>query len=687
MSSFNFRKNFSGVLSVFFGVFIFTFYFLPLISSASTLSISPAAGSFSVGSTFNVSLLLDTKGKAINALQSFISFPADKLQVVSPSIGQSIIGVWTVSPKFNNNTGTLDLRGGIPGGIVASSGVLTNITFRVKSVGEAIIKFTDGSRVFLDDGFATDDLSQTSSAVYQFRLPPPQGPIVVSSSHPDQSAWYQSGEAILSFANESAGVEGYSYVISNDPMTIPDNISEGTKNTVSYTSLSDGIHYFHIKSMRDGVWGGVTHFFLQIDTTPPADFPIDILPGSRTSSVKPVVQFATTDASSGLDHYEIKLEPLSLDAIQATQNSTSSFFIETGSPFISSSLAVGSYDVVLRAYDKANNYREVSKRMTITTPWFKFIGDTGLQIKNWKVVPWAWVIFVASLLILLLLYVAYKVWHWRHEVSIIHEEKKLPESVVSQLAELKNYREKYGVKTLATFFAIISLISMLSFKEVQAQTIEIAPPLINTLSRDISNKEIFYVGGKTNRSAQVVVLYFQNLNTGETTSSVVVSDNNGDWFYRHTGFLSSGDYLLWAQAKSGDQLSPPGPQEKMMVRHNAIQFGSNRLSYETIYFFVIFVLLFVVFCLIGFIFYHFYHGRTKHKEFKREVREAEESIRRGFAILRRDIEAELIILRQANLTEPLSIYEKEKEALLLHDLNVVQKKIGKEIWELKKESW
>ena len=168
---------------------------------------------------------------------------------------------------------------------------------------------------------------------------------------------------------------------------------------------------------------------------------------------------------------------------------------------------------------------------------------------------------------------------------------------------------------------------------------------------------------------------------------MVVSDNNGDWFYRHTGFLSSGDYLLWAQAKSGDQLSPPGPQEKMMVRHNAIQFGSNRLSYETIYFFVIFVLLFVVFCLIGFIFYHFYHGRTKHKEFKREVREAEESIRRGFAILRRDIEAELIILRQANLTEPLSIYEKEKEALLLHDLNVVQKKIGKEIWELKKESW
>jgi Cohesin domain len=160
MKRLNFLTKIPKIHFIFFFVFLAVFYSLPLVSSASTLSISPAAGSFSVGSTFNVSLLLDTKGKSINALQAFISFPADKLQVVSPSVGQSIIGVWTVSPKFNNNTGTLDLRGGIPGGIVASSGVLTNITFRVKSVGEAIIKYTDGSRVFLDDGFGTKTMKQ-----------------------------------------------------------------------------------------------------------------------------------------------------------------------------------------------------------------------------------------------------------------------------------------------------------------------------------------------------------------------------------------------------------------------------------------------------------------------------------------------------------------------------------------------
>ncbi len=674
-----------STLSTIFLLSLFLSFFTPLLSNASTLSISPSSGTFSVGSTFNVSLLLDTKGKSINALQVFLSYPTDKLQIVSPSVGQSIIGVWTVSPKFNNSTGILDLRGGIPGGITASSGLLTNITFRVKAVGQAVIKYTDGSRVFLDDGKATDDLSQTNSAVYQFKLPPPQGPVVVSETHPDQSMWYSNSTATLLFANESAGVEGYSYIINDDPTTVPDNISEGIKQSVSYSGLSEGLHYFHIKSLRDGVWGGVTHFAIQVDTTPPAEFSLEILPSSRTSSTKPVVQFSTTDASSGFDHYELKLEPLGGEAVtSALSDKSKSFFIETSSPFIPDPLAIGSYNVVVRAYDKAGNLREVTNHLTITTPWFTFIGDKGLQIKNWFAISWVWVWASLGILLLILLYAAYRVWKWRHVVTRVHEEKKLPQEVEEQLAELKSYREKYGLKAVVMFFAIMTV---LSFHSVKADTVTVAPPLITDLSRNISNKEIFYVGGKTNRINQDVVIYFQNLSTGETTGQTVGSDDNGDWFYRHSGFLSAGEYLLWAQSKDGDLLSPPSPQEQMTVKRTAIQFGSNRLSYETIYFIVIILLLIAIGMLVFFITYHYYHGRKKHKNFLREVREAEESIRRGFAVLRRDIEAELELVRKAATGETLSIEDKHKEAQLLQDLNLVQKRIGKEIWELKKESW
>ena len=122
-----------------FFIVLFICLLIPESSFASTLSLSPSAGTFSVGSTFNVSVLLDTKGKSINALQVFLTFPSDKLQVVSPSTGQSIVGVWTAPPKYNNTLGTVSLEGGIPGGIVTSSGVLTTVTFRVKSVGEGIV--------------------------------------------------------------------------------------------------------------------------------------------------------------------------------------------------------------------------------------------------------------------------------------------------------------------------------------------------------------------------------------------------------------------------------------------------------------------------------------------------------------------------------------------------------------------
>src|SRR3989344_6245270 len=114
-----------------FLLILFFFLFLPKISLATSLSLSPSSGVFSVGSTFNVSVLLDTEGKSINALDVSLLFPTDKLQVVSPSVGQSIVDLWTVPPRFNNLRGTIELEGGIPGGIIVTRGVLTTITFRV----------------------------------------------------------------------------------------------------------------------------------------------------------------------------------------------------------------------------------------------------------------------------------------------------------------------------------------------------------------------------------------------------------------------------------------------------------------------------------------------------------------------------------------------------------------------------
>ncbi len=661
----------------------FFLIFFPAVSAqASTLSLSPSAGVFSVGSTFNVSVMLDTKGKAVNALQTFLTFPPDKLQVVSPSTGQSIIGVWTATPKYNNIKGNVSLEGGIPGGITTSSGVLTTITFRVKSVGEAIVRISDQSKVLLDDGLATDDLAQTSNAVYTLRLPPPQGPIVVSSTHPDQATWYQDKNAVLHFTNEAGGVEGFSYILSDDPITSPDNISEGLKQSVAYSNLTDGIHYFHIKSLRDGVWGGVTHFAIKVDITMPSDFPIELLPDAKTTSISPVAQFSATDSHSGIDYYEIKVEPLTPEAINALTEGGSAFFVEAHSPYVMPQLPYGTYDVVIRAYDKAGNYRQVSKHLTITSFTLKIIDETGIRLRNTFIIPWIWVWIIGLLLAVLLGVIAYKTWRWKHKVVQLHTSKELPVNVITELEELKKYREKYGTKLV---ILILIFASMLAFGSVQAQTREIAPPLITEISRDISNKEIFYVGGRTTLSEGEVIIYFQNLLTGETISHTVNADREGKWFYRHTGFLSAGDYVLWAQGKEGENMSPPGPQEKLSVKQTAIQFGSNRLSYETVYLFMIIIFGIIILGLLLFIIFHYYHGRKRYALFQKEVKEAEESIRRGFAVLRRDIEAELAIVKQAQPSAALSEDEKKKEAQLMQDLAEVEQRLGKEIWHISQE--
>ncbi len=663
-----------------FFVIIFALLFFPAVGQAANFYLSPSTGTYSIGSTFSVSILLDTKGESINALEVALSFPPDMLQIVSPSTGQSIIGVWTATPKFDNSNGRLELQGGIPSGITASNALVSTITFRVKSVGEGIVKFLDKSKVLLNDGLGTNVLNQTNNAVYKFKLPAPAGPTVVSDTNSDQAIWYPNKTVTLRFINEAPGVEGYSYILSEDPTTTPDNISEGSKNSISYTNLADGVHYFHVKSLRAGVWGGTTHFAIKVDSTAPADFSIDIAPSSRTSSTQPIIQFTTTDALSGIDHYELKIIPLST---MGNGDGASGFFIETISPYVPSVLELGSYDVVVRAYDKANNYKEITERLKITTPFFSFISSLGLRLGAWTI-PWMWIWILAILILLILAYVANRVHTWRYYAHSAHEKKELPDNIVQQLEELKQYRAKYGSTALLMLLVLSSLFS--SFHNTAlAQTAEIAPPLITTISRNISNEEIFYVGGKTDFANAKVVIYLQNLGTGETFSQYAESDNKGDWFYRHTNFLSPGNYFLWAQGKLGEELSPPGPQVKMTVNRTAVQFGGGRLSYESIYLFIIILLSL---CIIGlgiYIIHHYKQGRKKHKELQKQIEDAEESIGRGFAVLKRDIEAELAVIHRAKLSAELSIEEKEKENQLLLDLEAIGKRIGKEIWEFSRE--
>ncbi|HEX5429459.1 MAG TPA: cohesin domain-containing protein [Patescibacteria group bacterium] len=643
-------------------------------ASSAIISLSPTSGSFVVDSTFDVSVFLDTAGQSVNAVDLNIKFPADRLQLVSSSTGKSIIGIWATLPKFNNQTGEITLTGGMPDGITASHGLITTLTFRAKSVGSAVVKISD-SKVLGNDGSGTEIPVSSSDSIYQIILPPPAGPVVVSETNPDQNAWSKSDNVSFSWSGD-ANVTAYSYMLSKTAVDIPDDISEGDKTSVVYSQVGDGRYYFHIKALRNGVWGGTTHYAVNLDATPPAKFPVEIVPHDRTSNRQPVIQFSTTDAASGVDHYEIKL--IALDPQGTAQNAGQQSFSEASSPFVTSELANGKYDVVVRAYDQAENFTEETEHMEIVSVLFRNIGSSGLQLRNNMIISWPAVWGGAVVLILILLGIAILIWRRHHKVHHELVAKPVPDHLQDQLQELQKYRERYG-KIVATILVLCLGLFMGSNVKATDGDAALPAPVISTINKNITNDELFYAGGFTGIPGAEVVLFLQNKQTGETQQFSTTSDDQGEWFYRHDTFLSPGDYMLWGQTKSGDNESPPSAQIEMTVEKGAFQFGSSRISLPVLYLIMIITLLLILGLLLSYIFYHLRRIRQKRKLIEKQVLEMEASIRRGFAVLNRDIQSELAAHRARKRN---SIQDQEKEQQLLRDLEQVEQHLSKEIWEL-----
>jgi len=147
----NFLICFSVCLVLLFSVILA----LPANAQAASLYFSPSSGSYSVGRTLTVSVYVSSSDQAINAASGIISFPQDKLQVVSLSKVGSIMSLWVQEPSFSNTSGTINLNGG----------KIINIIFKAKTSGVAPLSFFSAS-VLANDGKGTNILTSPGSAKY-----------------------------------------------------------------------------------------------------------------------------------------------------------------------------------------------------------------------------------------------------------------------------------------------------------------------------------------------------------------------------------------------------------------------------------------------------------------------------------------------------------------------------------------
>jgi len=132
---------------------------------ASSLSLSPASGTFSAGSTVKVNVYANTGGENINAVQANVAYPSDKLQFLSVSTSGSVL---TIIAEKNASGGVVRVAGGTPSPGFSGNKLIASITFKaLADTGTAALSFTSESAV-LRNADNTDTLSSKGTGSYTF---------------------------------------------------------------------------------------------------------------------------------------------------------------------------------------------------------------------------------------------------------------------------------------------------------------------------------------------------------------------------------------------------------------------------------------------------------------------------------------------------------------------------------------
>ena len=333
------------------------FLLVPSAAWAASLYLSPSSGSFRIGQTINVQIFVSSNDRAMNAASGILSFPQDKLAMISLSKAGSIISLWVQEPSFSNTTGTINFEGIVLNpGFTGSAGRLLSAAFRVKAGGVASTTFASGS-VLANDGQGTNILTGMSGAEFSLGaivprpdLTPapgsPVAPVVVSSTHPDSDKWYATNNAVFSW-NVPSGVTAIRLLVGGFANSIPTIVYEPpiSSRDLSELNLIDGIWYFHAQFRNAIGWGGIAHFRFQIDTVKPTAFSVIEL--KREDLTDPVVQLQleAKDTTSGIDHYEIQIDG---EAALSWKDDGSGVY---KTPV----LLPGDHSVIAKAIDKAGN--------------------------------------------------------------------------------------------------------------------------------------------------------------------------------------------------------------------------------------------------------------------------------------------------------------------------------------------
>lgn len=390
------RKLIPRVKFLFFVLFTFIGMLgLGATAHAATLGLSPSAGVFPVTNNFTVSVIVNTN-QSINGVEGTLLFPTAKLEVVSISKKNSLLGLWVEEPSFSNAgpTGNVHFAGiKLNPGFVGNNGVVLDITFRVRDAGLADVVFGTAS-ILANDGKGTNLVTAFGSGIYTLHPAPPNKPPVqtpVKSPLPpeieiempsvrhfvqdalgkdllfntsdNEARWNNSTYAKFTW-RLPVGTNGVALLLDDKPETDPGTVSNGHLSEEIFPVIPEGKNYLHIRFLNGSRGGPVLHYPVFVDIHPPKDFSIDFVGNEAdyrgifsTSNPRPHVSFFSEDTFSGIDYYSIKIGDG--DWIRSTDLGVSSPYV------LPKQISDKKKSIIVRAYDTAGNFTDATAEMII----------------------------------------------------------------------------------------------------------------------------------------------------------------------------------------------------------------------------------------------------------------------------------------------------------------------------------
>lgn len=396
------------VALVFFPFFLFlvSCFLFSTSAHAASYSFSPASGSYEVGKTFTVSVMVDPGTDAVNTGDGALSYDTAKLTAVSVSKEGSVFNLWVTEPALNAGAGTVTFAGGATTPFSGSKRVVT-VSFKAKAEGAATVKLDKGTLLagagqnVLAGSLPTASFTITPAAAKPpveekpdtpapakparaVNIPVPDAPVIKSSTHKEEGTWYNQNTVKLTW-DLPYGVTGLKKLWSEKADAEPTEVHEPPIPDWTKENVADGVWYFHAAYKNRGGWGSSTAFKVQIDTTPPKEFTVTGTGGDLAAQLS----WAAEDELSGVVVYRIAVDDGRPRDVQPSELIAGGYTLTNIDP--------GEHSIIVTAVDAAGNEREARTKVTATGELPPAEGAQEVETSGFGAIYWVSLIFMALL--------------------------------------------------------------------------------------------------------------------------------------------------------------------------------------------------------------------------------------------------------------------------------------------------